>query len=117
MLTSALVALVSLSSTALAAGTGNFSSPCLQSNNRLSFGTYQLSSDCESEFYCSDNATCAYKGCRREVFPFGYPASATLPPYCAKGTFCPDEEDACLPVLAVDSPCQLNRDGEYSVGF
>ena len=38
----------------------------------------------------------------------------TFPPLCNHTTFCPDEEDTCQPLLRVDSPCQLNRDGMYS---
>lgn len=90
---------------------GNFSAPCVQSDNKLSFGNYQLSTDCDSAFFCADNSTCAYKGCRRNVFPFGYSTNDTLPPFCGDGSFCPDEEDQCLPLLSVGSPCQLNRDG------
>lgn len=90
---------------------GNFSAPCDQKNTKLSFGNYQLSSDCDSAFYCADNSTCANKGCRRQVFPFGYGQNDTLPPFCGDGNFCPDEEDQCLPLLPVGSPCQLNRDG------
>ena len=93
-------------------GSGNFSAACQQKNNKLSFGTYRLSTDCQSAFYCADNNTCAHKGCRREDFPFGYPKGQALPPFCKSDQFCPDEEDQCLPLLPVGSPCQLNRDGK-----
>ncbi|KAF9244915.1 hypothetical protein BU15DRAFT_85758 [Melanogaster broomeanus] len=31
---------------------------------------------------------------------------------CPSGQFCPDEGDACQPLLSVGSPCQLNRDDQ-----
>jgi hypothetical protein len=50
------------------------------------------------------------------VFPFGYAAGAPLPPLCARGAFCPDEADACQPLVAVGGACQLNRDGACACG-
>jgi hypothetical protein len=89
--------------------------PCLQTHNRLAEGTYQLTSDCETTLFCAANSTCAYKGCRRDEYPFGYGQSRDLPNFCPEGQFCPDEEDACQPLLAVGNQCQLNRDGELSL--
>lgn len=106
-----LLALASTHAVLATPGAGNFSSNCTQKNNKLSFGTYRLSTDCESAYYCADNNTCAHKGCRRDDFPFGYPPTQALPPFCPKGQFCPDEEDQCLDQLPVSSPCQLDRDG------
>jgi hypothetical protein len=111
-----LVSLLTLASASIVLatpGTGNFSATCSQKNNKLSFGTYRLSTDCQSAYYCADNSTCANKGCRRDVFPFGYTTNQTLPPFCKSDQFCPDEEDQCLPLLSVGSPCQLNRDGTW----
>jgi hypothetical protein len=93
------------------AGTKNFSEPCKQSNYHLSFGNYELNGDCSAALYCAPNQTCANKGCRTQIFPFGYLGGVTLPPLCSNGTFCPDENDQCLPLLSVGSPCQLGRDG------
>lgn len=31
---------------------------------------------------------------------------------CPQGEFCPDEGDACQPVMPLGSPCQLNRDDQ-----
>ncbi|GJJ06569.1 hypothetical protein Clacol_000762 [Clathrus columnatus] len=53
-----------------------------------------------------------WTGCRRDEFPLGYAQDAVLPPKCPPGQFCPDEGDACQPLLPVGSPCQLNRDDE-----
>ncbi|KAF8753275.1 hypothetical protein RHS01_07022 [Rhizoctonia solani] len=34
------------------------------------------------------------------------------PLVCARGQFCPDEEDKCLPLASPGSACQLNRDNQ-----
>jgi hypothetical protein len=95
------------------AGSLNKGEPCSQSNNKLQFGTFQFWDQCNSQTYCSSGGTCEAKGCRRDDFPFGYATgSKSIPDKCPTGQFCPDEEDQCLPLLAVDSPCQLNRDDE-----
>ncbi|KAL4074119.1 hypothetical protein V8B97DRAFT_747531 [Scleroderma yunnanense] len=85
---------------------------CSSANNRLQIGTYQFYSDCDIQTYCSSAGICELKGCRRDQFPFGYAQNATLPPKCPSDQFCPDEGDACQPLLAVGSPCQLNRDDQ-----
>ncbi|PWN51277.1 hypothetical protein IE53DRAFT_306555, partial [Violaceomyces palustris] len=56
---------------------------------------------------------CVPKGCRRDEFPFGYKGIPTeqLPPLCGNGTYCPDEESSCEPLIPVGGNCQLNRDG------
>jgi hypothetical protein len=95
------------------AGSVSRGGACNIANNRLQAGTYQFYSDCDSVTYCASNSTCLKRGCRKDIFPFGYVQdSDNLPPLCKQGTFCPDEMDACQPVLAVDSPCQLNRDDQ-----
>ena len=111
MLSSLFFALSSLS-VAVFAGTEGFGGPCEADRYHLSFGNYELNGDCSAAFYCAANNTCASKGCRRDVYPFGYLGNMTLPPYCASGTFCPDEGDTCLPLVDVGQPCQLSRDGE-----
>jgi len=56
---------------------------------------------------------CQLKGCRKDEYSIGWPeGSSSMPPRCSKGSFCPDEEDACQPLLPVNSDCQLNRDDE-----
>lgn len=100
--------------TAVEAGTIEKDGPCSQGDNRLQAGTFQFWSECDSQTYCAANSTCVSKGCRRDDFPFGYPQdSDKIPDKCQRGEFCPDEQDACQPLLPVDSPCQLNRDGDY----
>ena len=97
------------------AGSVNKGGTCNQANNRLETGTYQFYSDCDSVTYCASNSTCLLRGCRRDVFPFGYPQdSNSLPPLCKSGTFCPDEMDECQSLLSVGSACQLNRDGAWT---
>ena len=101
-----------LSSSLANAGDVNNGGACNINNNRLQIGTYEFSSDCNSVTYCNaTTSTCQKKGCRRDQYPFGYAVGANLPPLCGQGEFCPDEEDACQPLLAVGSDCQLNRDG------
>ena len=88
-------------------------SSCNQAFSRLQIGSYQYWDQCDSRTYCAASGVCTLKGCRKDDFPFGYQPGDTLPPKCPKGQFCPDEEDACLPVQPVGSPCQMNRDGKW----
>ncbi|PCH43603.1 hypothetical protein WOLCODRAFT_58758, partial [Wolfiporia cocos MD-104 SS10] len=85
---------------------------CSIDHQRLEPGTYQFYTECDSMTYCSTTGKCEMKGCRRDVFPFGYADDVQLPPMCGTGLFCPDEEDQCLPSLSVGSPCQFNRDDQ-----
>ena len=89
---------------------------CSVAHNRLQFGTYQFWSDCDTVTFCNSSSLCDLKNCRKEDYPFGYNtgSSPNLPPKCPKGQFCPDEGDACQPLLPIGSPCQLNRDGKIS---
>jgi hypothetical protein len=95
-----------------AATTYSFGQNCSQAAIKLAHGTYQLSSNCGPTMFCASNNTCAHKGCRRDEYPLGYKLDH-FPPKCSSSTFCPDEEDVCLSLLPVGSPCQLNRDGMY----
>ena len=96
------------------AGSVDYGGSCQISNQKLEFGTYQFQSDCDSTTFCNSSSLCDHKGCRKDEYPFGYATGATLPPRCDTGYFCPDEGDQCLPVLAVGSPCQFDRDGGYT---
>lgn len=93
------------------AGMNKAGEPCSVMNNRLQEGTYQFWSECTSSNYCDQaEGQCKPKRCRRDDYPFGYEKGADLPEKCKKGFFCPDEGIECQPLLAVNSPCQLNRD-------
>lgn len=95
------------------AGTLSKGSNCSVTSQHLNLGTYQFYSECDSVTYCNAaTGQCEPKRCRKDVFPFGYADDSELPPMCPSGKFCPDEEDQCLDVLPVDSPCQFNRDGK-----
>jgi hypothetical protein len=95
------------------AGTAGRNESCDLARLRLQEGTYQLYTDCNSVTYCAaNNNTCQPRGCRRDDFPFGYSEPSHFPDKCPRGQFCPDEEDACQPLLPVGSDCQLNRDDE-----
>lgn len=91
-----------------------FGEACSQENNRYDQNTWAFVSDCDAQFYCADNSTCAHKGCRRDIFPYGYNYVPfdKLPPMCPEGEFCPDEGDRCLPVAAKGEGCQKDRDDE-----
>ena len=93
------------------ADTASFGESCVLTDNKLQPGTWQFAGDCDPTTFCAPNSTCAHKGCRKDIFPFGY-GSNDLPPLCSKGQFCPDEGDACQNLLPVGSACQLNRDDE-----
>jgi len=95
------------------AGSLNNGNSCSQTNNRLQSGTFQFWDQCDSVTFCSASGICESKGCRKDEYPFGYAQdSKSIPHKCPTGSFCPDEQDQCLPVLAVGSPCQLNRDDQ-----
>lgn len=84
---------------------------CSIGDQRLQQGTYQFSSDCDAMWFCNSSSICDWKKCKRDDFPFGYWDNVTVPDKCSPGFFCPDEQDECQALLAVGSPCQLNRDG------
>ncbi|KAH8078066.1 hypothetical protein BXZ70DRAFT_961963 [Cristinia sonorae] len=85
---------------------------CSQANQRLQLGTFQFTSDCDAMWYCNSTNICDWKGCRRDLYPFGYWPNVSIPERCPIGQFCPDEEDACQEVLPVGSACQKNRDDQ-----
>ncbi|KAK0523065.1 hypothetical protein OC842_006275 [Tilletia horrida] len=62
------------------------------------------------------SGVCRPKGCRRDEYPFGYKGvpQDQIPPMCGPGTYCPDEENACEPLIPLGGVCQLNRDDSCS---
>ena len=88
--------------------------PCSIASNHLDPRTKKFASDCDAQTFCSGtvNGTCVARQCRRDEFPFGYHANQTQPGLCPEGSFCPDEGDACRPLVAVGQPCQFNRDDQ-----
>ena len=98
------------------AGSVKYGQPCVVDHQRLQVGTYQFMTDCDSMTYCNSTNLCDWKGCRKDEFPFGYDnTTIELPTRCNSTSFCPDEEDACQPLLAVNSPCQFNREGRVPI--
>nr|ODN86763.1 hypothetical protein L203_04013 [Cryptococcus depauperatus CBS 7841] len=87
---------------------------CSQANTHLDQTNYQLVTDCVATTYCAENGTCAWKGCRKDVYPFGYNDYSfdQLPPLCPSGEFCPDEGDHCLTQVPVGGTCQKDRDDQ-----
>ncbi|ORX37634.1 hypothetical protein BD324DRAFT_680542 [Kockovaella imperatae] len=96
------------------AGDASFGQACDQSHTHLDTNTWNLVTDCDATTWCADNSTCANKGCRKDIYPFGYNNVPfdKLPPLCPTGQFCPDEGSYCLPQEAVGDPCQKDRDDE-----
>lgn len=88
--------------------------PCSIASNHLDPRTKKFASDCDAQTFCQGtvNGTCVARQCRRDEFPFGYRANQTQPGLCPEGSFCPDEGDACRPLVAVGQPCQFNRDDQ-----
>ncbi|ODO03578.1 hypothetical protein L198_02426 [Cryptococcus wingfieldii CBS 7118] len=109
----ALLALASLAAVASAAKSG-WGEACSQANTHLDQANYQLVTDCDANTYCNSNNTCAWRGCRRNTYPYGYNDYSfdQLPPLCPTGEFCPDESDHCLTQVPVGSSCQKDRDDE-----
>ena len=87
---------------------------CSTTSNRLDPRTKRFTSDCDSQTFCSGtiNGTCIQRQCRREDFPSGYDTNQTVPVLCPAGSFCPDEGDACRPLVPIGQPCQFNRDDQ-----
>ncbi len=87
---------------------------CSVASNRLDPRTKKFMSDCDAQTFCSGtvNGTCVPRQCRRDEFLFRYRANETQPGLCPEGSFCPDEGDACRPLVAVGQPCQFNRDDQ-----
>jgi hypothetical protein len=106
---SALVAASDLPPTALGRA-------CSTTSNRFDPRTKRFTSDCDAQTFCSGvvNGTCVPRQCRREEFPSGYRTNQTvpLPTLCPAGSSCPDEGDACRPLVAFGQPCQFNRDDQ-----
>ncbi|KAJ7683683.1 hypothetical protein B0H17DRAFT_1160853 [Mycena rosella] len=87
---------------------------CSSNNNHLDPASKKFSSDCSDKTFCSGtdlaNSTCIPRQCRRDEFPFGFSVDDVLPPFCPRGTFCPDEGSGCRPLVPAGRPCELNRD-------
>lgn len=96
---------------AFASGSVSAGGNCSLSNNRLDPSTHKFLTDCDDKSFCAPDEVCTPKGCRRDMFPFGYAQGEQPPPLCSTGLFCADEEDHCRPLLPVGALCQMNRDG------
>ncbi|WVQ66202.1 uncharacterized protein L199_004381 [Kwoniella botswanensis] len=112
-----LLSLSSISLLGVVSAKSGFGEACDQSNTHLDANTYNLITDCDSTTYCASNGTCAYKGCRKDIYPFGYSDYAfdQLPPLCPQGQFCPDEGDQCMDQVPVGGSCQKDRDNECAL--
>ncbi|CAD6571551.1 MAG: hypothetical protein TREMPRED_000313 [Tremellales sp. Tagirdzhanova-0007] len=110
-----LILLASFALSSVVSAKSDFGGPCAQADSHLDQGTtWALDTDCNPTYYCAANGTCAHKGCRKDVYPYGYSDTsyADLPPLCPQGQFCPDEADGCLYQVPVGGQCQKDRDDE-----
>jgi len=107
-----LTAILLLSFSIVLAGHISTGERCDITKNGLDHATHKFFSDCNPRAYCSHNGTCVNKGCRRDEYPFGYVKGQPIPSMCRLDEYCPDEEDACRPLIALGEVCQLNRDDE-----
>jgi len=94
---------------------GNFTQgmSCDPGQNKLQIGTFEFWSQCDQTLWCNSQGKCDAKGCRIDEYSIAWPTGDDkMPPRCPRGSFCPDEEDACQPLLPVGSDCQLSRDDQ-----
>ncbi len=56
---------------------------------------------------------CRPKGCRRNASTAAW-VGLTPPNQCGTGTYCPEREDACKPLVPLGANCEPYRDGERS---
>ncbi|KAE8203343.1 hypothetical protein CF328_g1707 [Tilletia controversa] len=83
---------------------------------RLALPVDMKSTDTTAGLPVPTAGVCRLKGCRRDEYPFGYKGvpSDQIPPMCGSGTYCPDEENDCQPLIPLGGFCQLNRDDSCS---
>ncbi|GMK56585.1 hypothetical protein CspeluHIS016_0304250 [Cutaneotrichosporon spelunceum] len=114
MVFAAHLALLALSAIGVRAGNEVEGAACNPSRNRLDEGTLNFLSDCNAQTWCGPDNICLKRGCRRDIYPYGYYPIPydQLPPLCSETEFCPDEGSACLPKSPVGGPCQKDRDDQ-----
>ncbi|KAF8312482.1 hypothetical protein DL93DRAFT_2042058, partial [Clavulina sp. PMI_390] len=84
---------------------------CNPALTRLDAATHKLLSDCGDKAYCN-NGTCEQKGCRQYDHDITYGPNDYIPPFCPSGTYCPDVQNSCQPLLPLGASCELDRDDE-----
>ncbi|KAF9514602.1 hypothetical protein BS47DRAFT_865363 [Hydnum rufescens UP504] len=86
---------------------------CNPASSRLDPATHKFLSDCDSKTFCdSSTRTCQLKQCRTGDPDSSYQPGEPVPPLCSPGTYCPDAQNQCRPLLAIGDPCELNRDDQ-----
>lgn len=83
---------------------------CNTALTRLDPATHKMLSDCDSKYFCN-NGTCQWKGCRQYDHDINYDSGDPIPGFCSQGTYCPDDQRTCQPLLPLGSRCELDRDG------
>lgn len=96
----------------VSAGFSGVGGLCSSKSDHLDLASHKFTSECTDQTFCSrnQNGTCIPRLCRRDEYPFSFNATQPLPPLCDLGTYCPDEGSGCMPLQAVGSSCQFNRD-------
>ncbi|BEJ13514.1 hypothetical protein CspHIS471_0306880 [Cutaneotrichosporon sp. HIS471] len=114
MVFAARLVLLALSAIGVRAGKMVEGEACDPARNRLDQGTYNFLSDCDPQTYCGPDNTCLKRGCRRDIYPYGYYGTPydQLPSLCKETEFCPDEGSGCLPKSQLGGPCQKDRDDQ-----
>jgi hypothetical protein len=100
------------------AQTMTYNQSCTPAHDRLNPSTYHYESDCDALSFCSSDATCVPRQCRRPGTMPHLATSATNPPppppLCPPNTYCPDNGSTCLPQLTSGAPCEFARDDQCS---
>lgn len=116
------------------AGTIPLGGPCDPSAVHLDPQTHRLVTDCDDTTFClaspypsnssslTTGGSCQPRRCRRDEFPFGFQdldadaaEARALPPLCPRGSFCPDVESGCLPLVPPGGACEMARDEQCAL--
>ncbi|ORX43198.1 hypothetical protein DM01DRAFT_1313141 [Hesseltinella vesiculosa] len=63
--------------------------------------------------YCEPStSTCQNVGCANTDYIKGWNPATPFPTRCQNGTFCPDNNSKCTPVVQVGGTCEMQRDDE-----
>lgn len=90
---------------------------CNQNFTRIDPASKKLLSDCDDNFFCDTNSTCQYRGCRRFDQDIVYQPGDLIPPFCPRGSYCPDIQDECKALIPIGESCELDRDGALTCGL
>ncbi|KAI9010007.1 hypothetical protein CLU79DRAFT_710764 [Phycomyces nitens] len=78
---------------------------------------YKFGDSCDNIYlFCDPKTnTCNTKGCTNADYLKGWDlAVRKMPDRCGNGTYCPDNNSNCTPLLSIGSHCEMQRDDECS---